>query len=77
MDEKKKFEKVFYSCPGAWTGYHPDKMAGCITVDATKIIPALKHIQRHYTITQTRIPENPPVSLRGAVYVDLVPKVKK
>jgi hypothetical protein len=76
MKKQPKFDRVFYACPGAWTGYAPGNMSGLITVDAKKIREALQYISRHYTITQTYIPENPHTSLRGAVYVGIIDKQK-
>jgi hypothetical protein len=53
---KARFDRVFYTTPGAWVGNPPEgDHAGHITVDVARIAPALRHIARYYAITDTRI----------------------
>lgn len=75
---RTRFEKCFYTCPGAWTGNDPENgHPGLITVDVGKIETALKHVRRFYSIERTYIPESPPLSLRQAVYIQITAKPAK
>lgn len=54
---EKRWDTLFYACPGAWLGAGPGGgYPGHITVDATKIVPALAYLRRHrVTIVGTEI----------------------
>lgn len=73
--KKTKFDKCFYSCPGAWTGFFMDDKTGLITVDPAKILEAAKHIKRYYTITRVMLaPSTTHPTLKNALFITIANK---
>lgn len=55
MELKTKWDKAFYSCPGAWHGNAPtEDLHGCIVVDSQKIAEAIPYLHRRFSIVHTR-----------------------
>ena len=71
------FDRCFYKCPGAWTGYYPKDAndTGLITVNPANILEAAKHIKRFYRIVGiAAAPETTHPTLKTALFITIAHK---
>jgi hypothetical protein len=44
---EKQWDRIFYSCPGAWAGNKPQlNQTGCVVIDGKNILAAVQYLNR-------------------------------